>query len=48
MPPYVRENVAMSRRDERAALIIGGEQQAVFLEEWRRIHDKGQDQPKGD
>ena len=48
IPPYVRENIGMSRRDERAALVIVGEQQAVFWEEWRRIHGKGKDWSMGD
>ena len=40
-PPQVRENIGMSRRDERAALILVGEHQTEFLEEWRRIHGEG-------
>jgi hypothetical protein len=37
-PPQVRENIGMSRRDERTALILVGEHQTAFLAEWRRIH----------
>lgn len=47
MPPRVRENIGMSRRNERAALMIVGEHQASFLGEWRRIHGKGKDRPMG-
>ena len=47
-PPQVRENIGMSRRDERAALKIAGECQAVFWDEWRRIHGKGKDRSMGD
>lgn len=46
-PPQVRENIGMSRRDERAALVIVGEQQAVFWSEWRQIHGKGTDRFMG-
>jgi hypothetical protein len=37
-PPQVRENISMSRRDERKALIIVGTHQDDFITEWRRIH----------
>lgn len=47
MPPRVRENIEMNRRDERAALVIVGEHHARFWNEWRRIHGKGKDRPMG-
>ena len=37
-PPNVRENMGMSRKDERAALIIVAEHQERFLAEWSKIH----------
>lgn len=37
-PPRIRENIGMSRRDERSALVLVGEHQDAFLAEWRRIH----------
>ena len=37
-PPQVRENIGMSRRDERKALILVGTHQDDFITEWRRIH----------
>jgi hypothetical protein len=38
IPPQVRENIGMSRRDERAALMLVGEQQELFRLEWKKIH----------
>ena len=38
MPPQVRENIGMSRRDERAVLMLIDEHQERFLADWRRIH----------
>ncbi len=37
-PPRVRENIGMSTKDERRALVMVGEHQAEFIAEWRRIH----------
>jgi hypothetical protein len=46
-PPRVRENIGMSRRHERAALMMVAEHQVVFLAEWRRIHGQGIDRRMG-
>lgn len=38
IPPQVRENIGMSAKDERKALVIVGKYQSEFIAEWRRIH----------
>lgn len=37
-PVSVRENNAMSKKDERAALILVAENQEFLLEKWREIY----------
>lgn len=37
-PVSVRENLGMSRKDERKALVIAGDNQEYLIERWREIH----------
>lgn len=38
VPPSVRDNVRMRKKDERRALRIVIEHQAYLRQEWRRLH----------
>jgi hypothetical protein len=40
LKPWIRDNKGMSRKDSDNALLIVLQNQAMFLEEWEKIHGK--------